>query len=471
MKTKPNPRKSRAKDIIPSKEIVEIHQERAENEENLHKTRMATKQKSISQREEPWIEIGDKFKANYSLEDLPELLKAMKSRGKNNHLLAAQGFRKLLNINPNPPIQDIIDAGVILYLIDWIQKFDFPQLQQESAWAIMNISLGGHHQCKIIVEKGCIPFIIQMLNSTNEKVLEQAVWTLGNLGADSAYCRDMILQSQGLPSLINFFKKATKDSDADIAIWAISNLCRSEPLPLYEIIKDAMPILAESVKNQKNQKILIDCLWALSHLSEGSEEKVDDLITTGVVPIIMQLLSHRLSKIHLPAIRIIGNVAYGNENQAQLIFNLGGAEKLCSLLTSAKNAAKREIVWCISNMCSGNIQQLDRLLDANIIPLLITCTNHSNIKIKQELVWVYYNIVVRHNFHRIMRCVEGGILQSLFSLIGTRNVDIKRKALETLIEILKLGKENSTQIRNLNEFANSLEEGIRHSSFRRLFSN
>jgi hypothetical protein len=46
--------------------------------------------------------------------------------------------------------------------------------------------------------------------------------------------------------------------------WALSNLCRGAPLPKYDIIKPAIPLLARAILN--NILIgdeLLDALWAL----------------------------------------------------------------------------------------------------------------------------------------------------------------------------------------------------------------
>ena len=206
---------NRAKGFMQAYDVDDIKRRKEESEVELRKSKRAdlvTKRRNLEQTEKQWLKLNEIFKAHYTLEDLPGLLEAMKSPVDENHLLAAQGFRKILSLEHSPPIQELIDAGILSYLIEWIQKFDFPQLQYESAWAITNIASGTHQHCQVIVEKGCVPLLIQMMTSNNEEVREQAVWALGNIGGDAPHCRDIILQNQGLPLLIKCLQASIKHS-------------------------------------------------------------------------------------------------------------------------------------------------------------------------------------------------------------------------------------------------------------------
>jgi importin subunit alpha-6/7 len=70
------------------------------------------------------------------------------------------GVRKILSIADNPPIQAVIDAGLVPKMIEYIKQQEYPQLQLEATWALTNVASGTTVQCQSIIDKGGIPLFV-----------------------------------------------------------------------------------------------------------------------------------------------------------------------------------------------------------------------------------------------------------------------------------------------------------------------
>jgi len=118
-----------------------------------------------------------------------------------SQLEATSRFRKLLSIERNPPIAEVIAAGVIPRLVQFLQCYDNHALLFEAAWALTNVSSGTSEHTRVVIDNGAgrtytvrsrrrlqppphpragaVPVFVQLIVHPNLDVREQALWALG----------------------------------------------------------------------------------------------------------------------------------------------------------------------------------------------------------------------------------------------------------------------------------------------------
>ena len=113
------------------------------------------------------------------LPTLEEIRHGIFSDQTGNQYLFTQAARKILSRERNPPIDTLINSGVIPRMVEFLQRNEDPLLQFESAWALTNIASGTAEQTKSVVNAGAVPHFVALLSSPDRNVCEQAVWALG----------------------------------------------------------------------------------------------------------------------------------------------------------------------------------------------------------------------------------------------------------------------------------------------------
>ncbi|MFQ6661793.1 hypothetical protein Gotur_029827 [Gossypium turneri] len=428
--------------------MVEIRKNK--REENLLKKR---REGLLAQQPQPQQQqmLSSGVGSENKLESLPAMVVGVWSDDKNAQLEASTQFRKLLSIERSPPINEVVQAGVVPRFVEFLNRDDFPQLQFEAAWALTNIASGTSDNTRVVIDHGAVPIFVKLLGSPTDDVREQAVWALGNVAGDSPKCRDLVLGHGALVPLLAQFNEHAKLSMLRNATWTLSNFCRGKPQPSFEQTKPALPAL-ERLINSNDEEVLTDACWALSYLSDGTNDKIQAVIEAGVCPRLIELLlifslilpllvSHPSPTVLIPALRTVGNIVTGDDMQTQCIIGHQALPCLLNLLTNTyKKSIKKEACWTISNITAGNVDQIQAVIEAGIIAPLVHLLQNAEFEIKKEAAWAISNATSGGTHEQIKFLVSQGCIKPLCDLLNCPDPRIVTVCLEGLENILKVGE-------------------------------
>eukprot|EP00795_Rhopilema_esculentum_P016889 gene16889-8368_t len=397
---------------------------------------------------------------------------------------AVQAARKLLSRDRNPPINDLIESGILPILVECLQCDQNPQLQFEAAWALTNIASGTSQQTQAVVQAGAVPHFMRLLSSQHSNVCEQAVWALGNIIGDGPGLRDFVISHGVVGPLLKFIDQNTPISFLRNVTWVIVNLCRNkEPPPQMETISRLLPALAFLIFHTDTD-ILVDSVWALSYLTDCGNSHIqsmkmtahvehfhtDDLagfghfatcyrtylticlttlqavIQAGVVPVLVRFLSHTEIKLQTAALRAVGNIVTGTDEQTQVVLDNGALEHFPALLQHPKEKIKKEAVWFLSNITAGNQDQVQLVIEAALIPLIIKALEVCEFATQKEAAWAISNLTVSGTPAQVNYMVSCGALPPFCKLLQVKDTQVVQVVLDGIGNILKMAGDDVDKI-------------------------
>jgi HEAT repeat protein len=425
-----------------------------------------TKRRNVPELVESVDEMNSETPAQSGLskESLQQIVESARLRDPAARLTAVQSARKLLSSDRNPPIDELIESGILPILVECLKFDDNPSLQFEAAWALTNIASGTSSQTQAVVNAGAVPLFMQLLSSKHQNVCEQAVWALGNIIGDGPHFRDYCIRLGIVIPLLAFIHPEIPIGFLRNVTWVIVNLCRNkEPPPAPETIQQLLPALTYLV-HHTDVNILVDTAWALSYLTDGGNDQIQMVIDSGVVPFLVPLLSHTEVKVQTAALRAVGNIVTGTDDQTQSVLNCGALQFMPALLRHPKEKINKEAVWFLSNITAGNQKQVQAVIDTNLIPLIIQLLASGDFNTQKEAAWAVSNVTISGSKEQVGYLVQNGVIAPFCLLLSIRDAQIVQVVLDGLLNILRVAGADSEPICQMIEECGGLDkiEGLQN---------
>ncbi|KAM0679629.1 hypothetical protein GINT2_002261 [Glugoides intestinalis] len=388
--------------------------------------------------------------------------------------------RTKLSIDVNPPIKDIISSGIVPRFVELLDPFFYNQFADtqlsckcrfEAAWVLTNIASGTSEETKYVVKLGAVPLLVKMISESDEGLVDQSVWALGNISGDNEELRDTVLATNMLESIVGLvYKYSAPGGSIKILrnlIWLLSNLNRGRnPSPTLANMQLSFSVIEKAVQIP-DPDVVSDSFWCLSYLADTSSEMIDAILNSHAIRKAYDLLynfinsltsldhDEKLAKIGAtaicPIIRMLGNIVTDTEEHTDRIIQLDFLKFLHPIFYQYKNKKqpriKKEICWLLSNITAGTPQQTICVIESDLLGLLIDAISKHENFVRKEAGYAIFNILhfCTKEPQYLQRLLDHGILLALQNHI--KAVENMPDAISQILDCVRYALEAGNKIK------------------------
>lgn len=346
-------------------------------------------------------------------------------------------LRKLLSMK-DPPIDAVIEMGLVPILVKYLDVFVCPAIQMEAAWALTNMCSGSSEQSMYIIKEGAVGKFVNLLKSPNADVSDQCVWALGNIAGDGFESRDIILSLNVVDILISILEKNIRVKYQRNIVWLILNLCRGKPSPSIQEVEKLLPILVNFILH-KDSSIVSDACWALATIADDGYYRAQLVLEQIDIEALIDLFCNERTSVVSAALRCVGNILTGNDLQVAILLSYNIVNKLAVLFEHKDTHIIKEVTWAISNIAAGSEKQIQKLLDNRIFEKLVNVLKNGDAKSQYEASWAIVNTTKGGTTEQVQKMIEEyKIMEPFCALLRTNDPKLMTVILDGIANIFRV---------------------------------
>jgi importin subunit alpha-2 len=298
---------------------------------------------------------------------IPPLTRIMKSPSRLHVLPECSTLLRYVLEVDQPPIQDVIDAGILPTVIEIMNANNDLTVQANLAHVL--IKLATSNQTGVIAKvDGLLSVLISLLDSYNDVTANESIVALGNIVQIAPEYRDLVVEAGVMKPLLHILKHSDKVCKLKVSTMAFSHCCCGKSTNLT-LTKASLNVLTRLIVND-DIDVLRHACWALFHLLDGlqNEEVCSVMKTQYFLQHVIHLLKRDSLEFEQPILKSLHLIT--KVGCVDLIASCDGIAALSKILSSTHEENRNLACCTIGKLISGNSDRFQAVIDSNGVSLL-----------------------------------------------------------------------------------------------------
>jgi len=211
-------------------------------------------------------------------QDFSSYVKMINSSNKSIQFQGLSKIRGILSDTTNTPIRLVLESEAISKILEFLSWNHEPKFQLQSIWAISCLCNGTSEDVEFLVDLGVLDLVANLIESSSHEIAYYAVLTIAIIAGDSLENRDLCIGKNIIGKLCFAFNQFPSDDRLrSQVVKAINHFIKQQPLPAWDHISKALPLIADIIKESKDEDMLTDAMGSISYISDSYPQEVIDL--------------------------------------------------------------------------------------------------------------------------------------------------------------------------------------------------
>mmetsp|Transcript_22763 Transcript_22763/g.29046 ORF Transcript_22763/g.29046 Transcript_22763/m.29046 type:complete len:678 (-) Transcript_22763:1022-3055(-) len=303
------------------------------------------------------------------------------------------------------------------------------QMCRDALWCLTYLSTGRVEEKRLVLD--AVPHLLQLLRCETKELVDQGIWTLGELASSTKEIRDKMVEYGTLPELLQMLNSSKCELNLKRkAAWVLSCLCEGDYASqdslearihttvvrlVREIVDPSKPIqeVVHVVKDLEAAGLITEIAWTLSYFSARRALDLNAFVNDSFIhsfccifaaatDISVPTQSLNVDLI-IPVARLLGNIlAAGNCDFGNLIIRQHGFVKgfirlLSDEVLQFHRGLTKEAAFISAGVCmfAADDKITERIIVLKILPEIFTLFCHSMFDVQQDVIQSFFNIAYR----------------------------------------------------------------------------
>jgi hypothetical protein len=365
-------------------------------------------------------------------------------------LQMAHSFLK--TVRPRP-IDLFVTHGIVPKLVEYLRMDSHPEMQYIACWVLTTVAFGNHEQTSAVVQAGAVDVLLQLLDSPVPRIVDQAIWCIGNISGDGPEMQKHLLSKGLVPKLVEMAESKRKLPAEHLSniVWTLANMCENAEHPNEEM-QSCLSCFSHRIFH-KEMKVVREAVRGISMLS-FKEEWLDSIYDTNVLTEVVDFLSSDDWKLAKLCLKIVGHFAAGSDRHVQHLIEAIALPPIMSLMKSTRKYFMKEATRTAGNIACGTYEQILTLLNAGVAQPAIHVLDQGDKDSIVEALHLLTNITTVCKMEQLVYLERQGVVAAVCKHLNRRNSSAIYNALKCIHNVLRIADKYD----ELDEYLELIEE-------------